>query len=219
MDSNRLPETLQKNHRFAAGRIPPHPRSSGHRRAYSENFFNHPDEFFFDYDPDFNISDIEFPTVSDDNISGGNSMAATAIPADSGGTSKPPAVHPASRPSGGGAHLRSLSLDTDFFDGLGFQGPSATSVSEPEKKPHHRRSSSMDGATSRFEGESMPPSSNHSKPAVAADKLAELALIDPKRAKRSDSRFWGLLSESDFHCSWRDFILFLAETNKKSYKK
>nr|QEO19207.1 putative transcription factor VIP1-like isoform X3 [Cymbidium ensifolium] len=184
MESNRPPEMLQKSQRFAGGQMPPNPRSSGHRRAHSENFFHLPDEFLFDSDPDFNFSDVEFPSVSDDNISGSNSIADAAISADSGGTSKLLAVHPVSRPSGGGVHLRSLSLDTAFFDGLGFQGPGATSVSAPEKKPQHRRSSSMDGVTSPFEGESMPPSSNYSKTAVAIDKLAELALIDPKRAKR-----------------------------------
>ncbi|KAG0464569.1 hypothetical protein HPP92_018733 [Vanilla planifolia] len=41
----------------------------------------------------------------------------------------------------------------------------------------------MDGATSPSEGESMALS-DYAKKAVSADKLAELALIDPKRAKR-----------------------------------
>ncbi|XP_020594978.1 transcription factor VIP1-like, partial [Phalaenopsis equestris] len=183
MDSNRPLETLQKNQRFAGGQIPPNPRSSGHRRAYSESF-RLTEEFLFDSDPDFNFSDIDFPSLSDENKFGSTTTAAAIpIPTDSGGTSKPLAVNPVSRPSVGGAHLRSLSLDTAFFDGLGFQAPGATSGSAQEKKPQHRHSSSMDGSTSPFEGESVPPSSDFSKAAMTADKLAELALIDPKRAK------------------------------------
>ncbi|KAI7750890.1 hypothetical protein M8C21_003108, partial [Ambrosia artemisiifolia] len=46
----------------------------------------------------------------------------------------------------------------------------------------HRRSGSMD-ATS-FDGESVLMMVDNSKKALAPDKLAELALIDPKRAKR-----------------------------------
>ncbi|XP_066351619.1 early nodulin-like protein 18 [Miscanthus floridulus] len=49
----------------------------------------------------------------------------------------------------------------------------------------HKRSSSMDGATLPLEGESAPSSvlSGYAKKAVPDDKLAELALLDPKRAK------------------------------------
>ncbi|PKU77922.1 transcription factor VIP1 [Dendrobium catenatum] len=180
MDSNRPPETLQKNQRFAGGRIPPNPRSSGHRRAQSESFFRLPDEFLFDSDHDFNFPDFDFPSVSED-ISGSRSAAAAAIPADSSGMPKSLVVQPVARPSGGGAHLRSLSLDTAFFDGLCFEGLGAISGSVPEKKPQHQHSGSTDGATSSFEEESMMPSTDYSK---AADKLAKLALIDPKRAKR-----------------------------------
>ncbi|KAL0927107.1 hypothetical protein M5K25_001264 [Dendrobium thyrsiflorum] len=181
MDSNRPPETLHKNQRFAGGQIPPNPRSSGHRRAQSESFFPFPDEFLCDSDHDFNIPDFDFPSVSDDNISGRSSAAAAAIPANSGGMSKSLVVHPVARPSGGGVHLRSLSLDTAFFDGLWFEGLGDISGSVPEKKLQHQHSGSTDGATSSFEEESMLPSTDYSK---AADKLAELALIDPKRAKR-----------------------------------
>jgi transcription factor VIP1 len=55
----------------------------------------------------------------------------------------------------------------------------------------HRRSGSMDGSISNlpaglFEAESAGPSvgSDYAKAAIAPDRLAELALIDPKRAKR-----------------------------------
>ncbi|PKA61533.1 Transcription factor VIP1 [Apostasia shenzhenica] len=184
MDPSRPPDTLPTNSRIGGSQIPPNPRSSGHRRAQSETFFRLPDEFLLDSDADFNISDIEFPSLSDDNISGSSSNAALAAPAESGGgRSEPSTAHQAARPVGGGAHLRSLSLDAAFFEELGFLGGGASSGPGPEKRPHHRHSSSMDGLTSSFEAESTT-SSDYAKKAMAADKLAELALIDPKRAKR-----------------------------------
>lgn len=45
----------------------------------------------------------------------------------------------------------------------------------------------MDGESSLFEGESAPP--DYAKKAMPADRLAELALLDPKRAKRSEFFF------------------------------
>ena len=50
----------------------------------------------------------------------------------------------------------------------------------------------MDGATSPFEGESAPPGvlPDYAKKAVPAEKLAELALLDPKRAKRCADFFF-----------------------------
>lgn len=71
-------------------------------------------------------------------------------------------------------------MDADFFDGLDF------GAVPPEKKmmgsdPRHRSSNSMDGSfdTSSFESDSLSV-----KKAMAPDRLAELSLIDPKRAKR-----------------------------------
>lgn len=95
-------------------------------------------------------------------------------------------VQSVARAAGGGAHLRSLSVDAAFFEGMDFQGVGVAGGVDVEKKPHHRHSSSMDGATSLFEGESPPSQSEYAKKAMAADKLAELALMDPKRAKRPD---------------------------------
>ena len=76
-------------------------------------------------------------------------------------------------------------MDSDFFEGLGMAGDGSDGeilggrVTAGEKKiARHRHSNSMDGSlTSSFEVDS-------SKKAMAPDKLAELALMDPKRAKR-----------------------------------
>ena len=176
------------NPRF--GSIPPNPRgaAAGHRRAYSETFLPLPDDLLFDTDPDFGISDIDFPCLSDDSLSAGG-----GLPPVDPGRSDPPAVDQGrgGRPTPtAGTHLRSLSVDAAFFEGLAFQGAPPSSGGGgggggvQDRRGLHRRSGSMDGATSLFERESSPASSDPAKKAVAAEKLADLALIDPKRAKR-----------------------------------
>ncbi|KAL5200246.1 hypothetical protein ABZP36_021449 [Zizania latifolia] len=72
--------------------------------------------------------------------------------------------------------MRSLSLDVAFFDGLALQG----------KGGGHKRSGSMDGVNSPFEGESALSGGlpDYTKKAMLAERITELALIDPKRAKR-----------------------------------
>eukprot|EP00262_Sarcandra_glabra_P012162 TRINITY_DN307_c0_g1_i1.p1 TRINITY_DN307_c0_g1~~TRINITY_DN307_c0_g1_i1.p1 ORF type:complete len:304 (+),score=45.30 TRINITY_DN307_c0_g1_i1:86-913(+) len=79
-------------------------------------------------------------------------------------------------------HLRSLSVDETFFEGvgLGFQSSSGDAANREKKKTMHARSNSMDGSSSSLEADS----NDYTKKAMAADKLAELSLIDPKRAKR-----------------------------------
>ncbi|CAD5178101.1 unnamed protein product [Musa acuminata subsp. malaccensis] len=169
------------NPRF--GQIPfPTPRGGGgggashHRRALSETFVRLPDDLLFDSDPDFEIPDIDFSSLSDDNFSGDNGAPIAAEPARAA-TSAAVAAAGTGRPVPG-AHLRSLSVDAAFFEGLSFQD------AVPEGRGHHRRSGSMDGPTSSLKGESAPPLSDFAKKTMPSEKLAELALIDPKRAKR-----------------------------------
>lgn len=173
-------------HRF--GQIPlPNPRSGGgggaHRRAISESFLSLPDDLLFDTDPDFGVSDLDFPSLSDDNVSGGCEAGSSgALLAEHGATDHSAA--PSTRPIPG-AHLRSLSVDTALFEGLGFQaGGSYDYERAQERKGHHRRSGSVDGSISSFEGDSASLLSDYAKKAMPADKLAELALLDPRRAKR-----------------------------------
>ncbi|CAL9120140.1 unnamed protein product [Musa textilis] len=176
------PRQAITGHRF--GQIPP-PNTrggGGHRRALSETVLRLPDDLLFDTDPDFGISDIDFPSLSDDNLSGG----CGAVAAEPGMSD--PAAATSGRPVPG-SHLRSLSVDGGIFDGLGFQagaaaGGSSTGGGEQERRGHHRRSGSMDGSFSPFEGDSAATLSDYAKKAMTADKLAELALIDPRRAKR-----------------------------------
>lgn len=164
------------------GGAPP-PRGH-HRRAHSETFIRLPDaDLLLDPDGDFSFSDLDFPSLSDDSP-----VASDATPP---APQQQPSQHvpqqassPAPRhPGSGGAHMRSLSFDAAFFDGLSLQPGGAGGSGGA---PGHKRSGSMDGPSSPFEGESalsgvLP---DYAKKAVPAERLAELALLDPKRAKR-----------------------------------
>ncbi|AQK58859.1 Transcription factor VIP1 [Zea mays] len=163
------------------------PARGHHRRAHSETFIRLPDaDLLLDPDADFGFSDIDFPSLSDDSPA-----ASDPTPQPQAPPLQPPlqqAASPASaappRPPSG-AHMRSLSLDAAFFDGLSLQGGGGGGGVRGGMAGH-KRSGSMDGDTSPFEGESAPPSvlPDYAKKAVPDDKLAELALLDPKRAKR-----------------------------------
>jgi len=146
------------------------PPRGHHRRAHSETFLRFPDaDLLLDPDGDFSFSDLDFPSLSDDS------------PAVSDPTPPPPppqaAPAPAPRPPGG-SHTRSLSLDAAFFEGLALQGTGSGGGGGAG----HKRS----GSSSSFEGESALSTGlpDYAKKAMPAERIAELALIDPKRAKR-----------------------------------
>ncbi|KVH99619.1 transcription factor VIP1 [Cynara cardunculus var. scolymus] len=171
MDIEQMPETPN--------------RGARHRRAQSETFFRLPDEDILldDVVADFNFANIDLPSLSSDapipTTTGDSSSKSEGESSDVNA-----AKSTASRPLSTSSHIRSLSVDADFFDGLGLN-----SAAESEKFSgggyRHRHSNSMDGsAASSFEGDSMSMMLDNSKKALAPDKLAELALIDPKRAKR-----------------------------------
>ncbi|MQL98035.1 hypothetical protein Taro_030730 [Colocasia esculenta] len=169
---------------------PSHPPRPGHRRAHSEIFLRIPDEFPFDSDPDFGIADIEFPSLSDDNGSSSSGFAPLpgADSARSEDLSASEEKGKAARPPGAGSHLRSLSVDAAFFEELGFSagpvsGAGGAHDGGKSMRAHHARSNSLDGSMSPFEAESTPQM-DYAKKAMPPDKLAELSLIDPKRAKR-----------------------------------
>ncbi|CAN6344488.1 unnamed protein product [Urochloa humidicola] len=159
----------------------PAPSSGGgaprghHRRAHSETFLRFPDaDLLLDPDGDFSFSDLDFPSLSDDSPAISDPTPPPAPPLQA-------APSPAPRPPGG-SHTRSLSLDAAFFEGLALQGPGSSGGGGAG----HKRSGSMDGASSPFEGESALSAGlpDYAKKAMPAERIAELALIDPKRAKR-----------------------------------
>ncbi|KEH25832.1 putative transcription factor bZIP family [Medicago truncatula] len=137
----------------------PPSRGTHHRRSHSDTTFRFAANFddLLTFDPsDFDISNL--PLLSPD-----------AVPMDSDES--------IGKSASEGRHLRSLSVDSEFFDGLGFGGEGEKV--EERKVSRHRYSSSMDGSEmGLFEvGDGV-------KKSMPAEKLAELALIDPKRAKR-----------------------------------
>lgn len=164
-------------------------RRAHHRRAQSETFIRFPD--FYD---DIALDDVVFdlaptPSLSSDHNFHEQQQQQPPPPA-MGGLCMSQAEDQPMRSSEKG-HFRSLSVDADFFEGLVF-GASSSSSAEGNGGgravpvgPRHRYSSSMDGSaasamTSSFEAMMV----DSAKKAMDADRLQELALIDPKRAKR-----------------------------------
>lgn len=169
------------------------PRRGSHRRAQSETFFRLPsdDEILFDADADFSIPDLQPLPPDPDTVTFPSPMeSATKSDQPNGGDASPKARAAVN----GVTHFRSLSVDDAFFDNLGIQAMWGGGEGRADKQSGesggggvherrvHRHSNSMDGSLSSLETDSLP--SDFTKKAMAADKLAELALIDPRRAKR-----------------------------------
>ncbi|GAB2270605.1 hypothetical protein Dimus_005487 [Dionaea muscipula] len=173
--------------RVEIDQIPETPQRGGrHRRAHSATFFRLPDDLLFDVS---DIDNFSFPAV--------DAIIPAASPSD---ISVPMAVDSSrsdeSSSAGPTGHFRSLSMESNFFDGLSFEvaadagdgGASvaaavATVVGEKKVGRIHRHSKSMDwGLTALFDADSGIV--DGVKKAMPPGKLAELSLIDPKRAKR-----------------------------------
>ncbi|KAI6691097.1 hypothetical protein NL676_027925 [Syzygium grande] len=178
----------------------PQRHSSHHRRAHSDTTFRLDDLLLFDAS-DLDLSALDLPSSS--------SAATTPTPtpsrgggggggaAGAGGTASMAvdSEDSSSRPSPPINHFRSLSVDSDFFEGLTLTGAGGgaggderfgakTASVASERRAFHRHSNSMDGSSSAsFELDSLM-AGDAAKKAMAPDRLAELALIDPKRAKR-----------------------------------
>lgn len=163
------------------------PRRGAHRRAQSEIAFRLPDELLFDRE--LALESGEIPTLSDDageelvsayldmeNTMSGDLFGPATLLMNEKSTTKP------------SHHSRSLSVDDVFAesdmlrprpDVSGSHGRSGT------QRPRHQHSFSMDGSTSFGQDLLMGElDCLETKKAVGAEKLAELALLDPKRAKR-----------------------------------
>ncbi|XP_076899111.1 transcription factor VIP1-like [Bidens hawaiensis] len=127
------------------------PAGTHHRRAHSETLFRFSSDDLDDVVADFNFASLDLPTLSSDAI-----IPTTTTGGDSSGESSDVVKSTASRPpvnnNNNNNHVRSLSVDADFFN--------------------------------EFDADSVLMMVDNSKKALAPDKLADLALIDPKRAKR-----------------------------------
>ncbi|MCO5580776.1 hypothetical protein L7F22_034646 [Adiantum nelumboides] len=157
------------------------PRNRGHRRAQSEIAFRLPDDISFDHEHGM----LETPTFSDEagddlfsmyiDVDKLNSFSATS----SASGLKLQADISTPQPH----HMRSLSVDGVLAGPSGSTGPSGMGGEICERRPRHQHSLSMDGSVP-IKQEFMYSESLEVKKAIAAGKLAELAMMDPKRAKR-----------------------------------
>ncbi|KAF5749298.1 hypothetical protein HS088_TW04G01264 [Tripterygium wilfordii] len=167
MDVEQMPET------------PNHQRGTHHRRAHSDTSFRFDDFLLFD-PSELDLSLLDLPS-NPSNTTPPTAPVVLGNSSDDSSSNNAPKPKPIN-------HFRSLSVDSDFFNGLGlnsgagddkFGGKPATAAQGEKRGYHHRHSYSMDGS---FDVDSVL--GDETKKAMAADKLAELSLIDPKRAKR-----------------------------------
>ncbi|KAL0723126.1 hypothetical protein Bca4012_037725 [Brassica carinata] len=166
----------------------PRQRISHHRRARSDTFFSGEsiDDLLL-FDPsDVDFSSLDFLNAPTPQPS---PMSVDSPPEETSSNGAPPIPLPPGR------HVRSFSVDSEshFFDDLTATEDTqfALLTSSGGRKGHHHRSNSMDGATSSgsFNMDSILAAVNCKDGAkknmgMASDRLAELALLDPKRAKR-----------------------------------
>ncbi|XP_047342589.1 transcription factor VIP1 [Impatiens glandulifera] len=157
-------------------------RRGYHRRSQSETFLRFASDLLLDdVVPDFNLAAFDIPSLSSDT----ENNAPMAVDSSKSDAESSMAI----RPTAPISHFRSLSVGAEFFEGLdftsaigGFPGESERTGGKPPAGSRHRHSNSMDGFSSSFEADS--PLMDNMKKATGPDRLAELALLDPKRAKR-----------------------------------
>lgn len=170
-------ETPSDARRFSydVSRMPDFPqRNAGHRRAHSE-ILGLPDDISFDSDLGV-VGSHDGPSLSDETEEDLVSMYIDVEKFSSGATSAALSIGEVSQSA-----LPPVQAP--------LQGENVASSSSEKPRIRHQHSQSLDGSTaikSEFllsGGEG--PLSAEAKKAVSAAKLAELALVDPKRAKRS----------------------------------
>ncbi|CAL1363046.1 unnamed protein product [Linum trigynum] len=183
LDIEQMPETPQRGYH--------------HRRAHSDTSFRFDDLLLFD-PSDLDLSSLDLPTPTPPRRGAPMAIDSPPLSEDSTSTGPAPPPNPRAKPIN---HLRSLSVDSDFFDGFALGsgygdeklggkgmgiGAGGGGGGGGERRVHHRHSNSMDGSScsASFEGDSYLMTDDGIKKSMAPDRLAELALIDPKRAKR-----------------------------------
>ncbi|XP_019168398.1 PREDICTED: probable transcription factor PosF21 [Ipomoea nil] len=156
------------------------PKKLGHRRAHSE-IVTLPDDISFDSDLGV-VGGLDGPSLSDeteedlfsmyldmDKLYSSSATSAMQV----GGSSSSVATAPGSS--------QAPALETPIAE-------NSTSPVSEKPRVRHQHSQSMDGSTTikpeMLTSGTDEPSAAESKKAISAAKLAELALIDPKRAKR-----------------------------------
>lgn len=158
------------------------PRHRGHRRAQSEIAYHVPDDLSPEHEPSL----LETPTISDEasddlfsmyiDMDKINSHTATSGSKSLSETYGQLAPQP--------HHMRSASVDEVLAKGLiNSSGGGPATMHVHHQKPRHQHSNSIDGSMPIKE-EFITSELHEAKKAMPANKLAELALVDPKRAKR-----------------------------------
>ncbi|TYI38254.1 hypothetical protein ES332_A02G013000v1 [Gossypium tomentosum] len=175
-DANRFSQDISK--------MPDNPpKNLGHRRAHSE-ILTLPDDISFDSDLGV-VGAADGPSYSDDTEEDVFSMfidmdkfnASSATSTFQVGESSAPAAVPAT-----------AQVPAAAWTGMNGENQSVTVGSSEKPRVRHQHSQSMDGSTSikpeMLMSGSEEVSPAEAKKALSATKLAELAIIDPKRAKR-----------------------------------
>lgn len=156
------------------------PKNLGHRRAHSE-ILTLPDDISFDSDLGV-VGGLDGPSFSDDTE---EDLLSIYIDMDKFNSSSATSAFQVGESSSSATVSPSLPKPTSASVATGFD--SLSGVSE-KPRVRHQHSQSMDGSTTikaeMLTSGTEEPSLADSKKAMSAAKLAELALIDPKRAKR-----------------------------------
>lgn len=144
------------------------PRNLGHRRAHSE-ILTLPDDISFDSDLGV-VGGFEGPSFSDETE---EDLFSMYLDMDKFNSSSATSTFQAGEPS-------AVQVSAGLTPGPENFGPS----SSERPRVRHQHSQSMDGSTT-IKPEMLEESSGpDAKKAMSAAKIAELALVDPKRAKR-----------------------------------
>ncbi|KAI4324349.1 hypothetical protein L6164_023896 [Bauhinia variegata] len=158
------------------------PRNRGHRRAHSE-ILTLPDDISFDSDLGV-VGGADGPSFSDETE---EDLLSMYLDMDKVNSSSATSPFPAGDPSGGGA-TSSAPLSAPASGSATSLAENVTIGTYDRPRVRHQHSQSMDGSTTikpeMLVSGSEDISAADSKKALSAAKLAELALIDPKRAKR-----------------------------------
>ncbi|XWS35294.1 hypothetical protein CRYUN_Cryun21dG0113700 [Craigia yunnanensis] len=161
------------------------PKNLGHRRAHSE-ILTLPDDISFD--SDLGVGAADGPLYSDETEEDLLSMYLDMDKFNSSSATSTFQVGESSAPAGPAAASVAVVGVGAGTGMLGGQNASIGVGSSDKPRVRHQHSQSMDGSTSimpeMLMSGSEEVSSADSKKAMSAAKLAELALIDPKRAKR-----------------------------------
>ncbi|KAF4348762.1 hypothetical protein F8388_021956 [Cannabis sativa] len=154
------------------------PRNLGHRRAHSE-ILTLPDDISFDSDLGV-VGGADGPSFSDETE---EDLLSMYLDMDKFNSSSATSAFQLGEPSSAGATPMQTAMS-----GVATSSAEVATGANERPRVRHQHSQSMDGSTTikpeMLVSGSEDISSVDSKKAISAAKLAELALIDPKRAKR-----------------------------------